>query len=175
MVTGGYTWLYMVTSGGVKKMSKLGEIMKQFSPLMGNGHIHFHSVQIWLHIVTCVITHGCKWVCMATLLGHQVVTHKPRLHVPFKALRKPVYVKPISCKRTKAVSKPIWLNQRWFETGLKQFRHACKQLKRFKPLYKIQALTLPSLLFSKRSPSPIGSKPRSSHAGMSPTASKHEC
>ena len=101
---------------------------------------------------------------------------KPRLHVLFKALRKPVYVKPISCKRIKAVSKPIWLNhiRRWFETGLKRFRRACKQLKRFKPLYKIQVLTLPSLLFSKRSPSPIASKPGSSHAGMSPTASKHE-
>ena len=101
---------------------------------------------------------------------------KPRLHVPFKAFRKPVYVKPISCKRTKVVSKPIWLNhiRRWFETGLKQFMRACKQLKCFKPLYKIQVLTLPSLLFSKHAPSPIASKPRSSHAGMSPTASKHE-
>ena len=101
---------------------------------------------------------------------------KPCLHVLFKALRKPFYVKLISCKHTKAVFKPIWLNHipRWFETGLKWFRRACKQLKRFKPLYKIQALTLPSLLFSKRSPSPIASKPRSSHAGMSPTASKHE-
>ena len=102
--------------------------------------------------------------------------HKPRLHIPFKALLKPVYVKPFSCKRTKAISKLIWLNHipRWFETGLKRFRHVCKQLKRFKLLYKIQALTLPSLLFSKRSPSPIANKPRSSHAGMSPTASKHE-
>ena len=99
--------------------------------------------------------------------------HKRKLSpVQFKALCKPVYVKPISCKRI----KPIWLNHipRWFGTGLKWFRHARKQLKCFKPLYKIQALTLPSLLFSKRSPSPIASKPRSSHAGMSPTASKHE-
>ena len=67
----------------------------------------------------------------------QMIALKPRLHVPFKALRKPVYVKPISCKRTKAVSKPIWLNhiRRWFETGLKRFGRACKQLKRFEPLY----------------------------------------
>ena len=113
-----------------------------------------------------------------SVLHVQWNTLKPRLHVhvPFKVPCKPVYVKPISCKCTKAVSKPIWLNhiRRWFETGLKRFRRACKQLKRFKPLYKIQVLTLPSLLFSKRSPSPIASKSRSSHAGMSPTASKHE-
>ena len=61
---------------------------------------------------------------------------EPRLHVPFKALRKLVYVKLILCKRTKAVSKPIRLNHipRWFGTGLKRFRRACKQLKRYKPL-----------------------------------------
>ena len=71
-----------------------------------------------------------------------IVYLKPRLHVLFKALRKLVYVKPILCKRTKAVSKPIWLNhiRRWFETSLKWFRHVCKQLKRFKPLYKIQGI-----------------------------------
>ena len=110
------------------------------------------------HKPRLIIMHNLLYLCSSVRL-HVL---KPHLHVSFKALHKPVYVKPILCKRSKAVSKPIWLNhiRRWFETGLKRFKCACKQLKRFKPLYKIQALTLPSLLFSKRSPSLIASKPR---------------
>ena len=118
--------------------------------------------------------HRCQLsgVCVVqSVVGSYV---KPCLHWPCKVLCKLVYVKPISCKRIKVISKLICI-PRWFGTGLKRFRRACKQLKCFKLLYKIQALTLPSLLFSKRSPLLIASKPRSSHAGMSLTASEHEC
>ena len=120
--------------------------------------MHWHIACSWNHTYECIVE-----------------STKSRLHILFKALCKPVYVKSISCKCTKAVYKLIRPNHilRWFGTGLKWFRSACIQLKRFKLLYKIHGVELLRLLFSKQSPSPIASKPKSSHVDTSPTTSKH--